>query len=148
MPEDVCDERAFLKRSSTTNGLRRLLFVRLGVAVMCLVAPHPAVSQADHKPRWKISLLPPTTGEPLTMKPLDMQDIDCVVAEWRPTTARPVLTLMCPPNNVFSPLRVLIKLSWMKPEDFPVDPEHILAPPGTPTKSPEQTRQPLRFGCR
>lgn len=134
MPEDVCTERASLKWSSTTNGFRRLFFARLGVAVMCLVAPHPALSQADHKPLMEASRLPPTTGEPLTIKPLDMEDVDCVVAEWRSTTARPVLTLICPPNSVFSPLRVLIKLSWMKSEDFPFDPEHILAPSGTPTK--------------
>jgi hypothetical protein len=63
-----------------------------------------------------------------------MQDIDCIVAEWRSTAVRPVLTLICPPNSVFSPLRVLIKLSWMKPDDFAVNPEHILARPRTPTK--------------
>jgi hypothetical protein len=65
---------------------------------------------------------------------LDMQDIDCTVAEWRATAKKPVLTLICPPNTVFSPLRVLIKLSWMKPEDAPFGPEHILAPTGAPTK--------------
>ena len=37
-------------------------------------------------------------------------------------------------RTVFAPLRVLIKLSWMKTEDAPINPEHILAPAGTPTK--------------
>jgi hypothetical protein len=134
MPENVCAQRAILKRSPRTNGVRELLFAGMSLVVICFGDAHLALSQSEHKSPTEASLLPPTTGEPLTIKPLDMQDIDCIVAEWRSTTVRPVLTLICPPNSVFSPLRVLIKLSWMKPEDFPVRPEHILAPPGTPTK--------------
>jgi hypothetical protein len=134
MPETVCTQRALLKRSSRTNGFRGLLFAGVSLVVICWGNPRPALSQSDHKPQIEASLLPPTTGEPLTIKPLNMQDIDCIVAEWQSTAARPVLTLICPPNSVFSPLRVLIKLSWMKPEDLPVSPEHILAPPGTLTK--------------
>jgi hypothetical protein len=134
MPENVHSQRTLLKGSSRTNGFGGLLFAGVSLVVICLGNSRPASSQSDHKPQIEASLLPPTTGEPLTIKPLDMQDIDCMVAEWRSTASRPVLTLICPPNSVFSPLRVLIKLSWMKPEDFPVSPEHILAPPGTPTK--------------
>jgi hypothetical protein len=134
MPENVYARRTLLKRSSRTNGFRGLLFAGVSLVVICFGNPRPALSQSDHKPQIEASLLPPTTGEPLTIKPLDMQDIDCIVAEWRFTAVRPVLTLICPPNSVFSPLRVLIKLSWMKPEDMLVSPEHILAPPGTPTK--------------
>lgn len=134
MPENMCAQQAILKRSSRTNGVRELLFAGMSLVVICFGDAHLALSQSQHRPPTEASLLPPTTGEPLTIKPLDMQDIDCIVAEWRSTTVRPVLTLICPPNSVFSPLRVLIKLSWMKPEDFPVKPEHILAPPGTPTK--------------
>jgi hypothetical protein len=106
----------------------------VSLIVFCLVQPRFGLSQSDRKPPMEANLLPPTTGEPLTIKPLNMQDIDCIVAEWRSTAARPVLTLICPPDSVFSPLRVLIKLSWMKPEDLPVSPEHVLAPAGTPTK--------------
>jgi hypothetical protein len=134
MPEDVCSQRTLLKRSLRTNRFGGLLSAGVSLVVIGLGASRPALSQSDHKPQIEASLLPTTTGEPLTIKPLDMQDIDCIVAEWRPTVPRPVLTLICPPNSVFSPLRVLIKFSWMKPEDFPVSPEHILAPPGTPTK--------------
>jgi hypothetical protein len=126
--------RPFLKRSSRTNSVRELLFAGMSVIVMCFGDPRVALSQSEHKPPIEASLLPPTTGGPLTIKPLDLQDIDCIVAEWRSSAARPVLTLICPPSSVFSPLRVLIKLSWMKPEDLLVSPEHILAPPGTPTK--------------
>lgn len=104
------------------------------VLVTSLAAPRSIISQSEHKNQVEASLLPKTTGEPLTIKPLDMQEIECVVAEWRPTPPKPVLTLICPPSSVFAPLRVLIKFSWMKPEDAPVSPEQILAPAGTPTK--------------
>jgi hypothetical protein len=92
------------------------------------------LSQSEHKFQSEGNLLPASIGEPLTVKPLDMQDIDCIVAQWRTAGKIPVLTLICPPSTVFSPLRVLIKLSWMKPEDAPVSPEHILAPAGASTK--------------
>jgi hypothetical protein len=134
MSENVSAQRALLRKSSRTNGLRRLLFAGVSLLVICLAEPRPTSSQSDHKTPMEANLLPPTTGEPLTIKPLNMQDIDCIVAEWRSTAVRPVLTLICPPDSVFSPLRVLIKLSWMKHEDLTVSPEHILAPPGTPTK--------------
>jgi hypothetical protein len=111
-----------------------LLLVGMSVIVAYLAAPRPILSQSEHKDSIEGSLLPATTGEPLTIKPLNMQDIDCIVAQWRPTPTKPILTLICPPNTVFAPLRVLIKLSWMKTEDVPVNPEHILAPAGTPTK--------------
>jgi hypothetical protein len=111
-----------------------LLLVGMSVIVAYLAAPRPILSQSEHRVQSEGSLLPATTGEPLTIKPLDMQDIDCTVAQWRSTPTKPVLTLICPPSTVFAPLRVLIKLSWMKTEDAPINPEHILAPAGTPTK--------------
>jgi hypothetical protein len=78
--------------------------------------------------------LPATTGEALTITPVDMPDVDCVVQRWKGDGPKPVLTLLCPPGQVFAPLRVLIKLSWMKPEDAPVNPIDILALPGAATK--------------
>jgi len=111
-----------------------LLLAGMSLILAYLAAPRPILSQSKHKEQIEGSLLPATTREPLTVKPLDMQDIDCMVAQWQPTPTKPVLTLICPPTAVFAPLRVLIKLSWMKTEDVPVNPEHILAPAGTPTK--------------
>jgi len=134
MSENVSTQQMFLNESSRTKGLPGLLFAAVSLMMIGLGDCRPAIGQSDHKPQIEASLLPPTTGEPLTIKPLDMQDIDCIVAEWRSTAARPVLTLICPPNKVFSPMRVLIKLAWMKPEDAPDSPEHILAPAGIPTK--------------
>jgi len=50
-----------------------------------LAAPLPPIlGQSDHKDHAvEGNLLPATTGAPLTIKPLNMQDIDCVVGEWR-----------------------------------------------------------------
>jgi hypothetical protein len=112
----------------------RISLIGLTVIVSCLAATLPILSQSQNSDQLGGSLLPADTGEPLTIVPLDMHDVDCVVAQWRPNPTKPVLTLICPPSTVFAPLRVLIRLSWMKPEEVPVKPEHILAPTGTPTK--------------
>jgi hypothetical protein len=63
--------------------------------------------------------LPATTGEPLTIVPVDLQDIDCSIQEWNSTSPLPVLTLLCPPKAEFAPLRVYLKLSWLKLDDVP-----------------------------
>lgn len=108
--------------------------VRIVTLTVCVAAAQPSLSQSKQKDRLEGSFLPATTGEPLTIAPVDMQDIDCIVAEWNPIPAKPVLTLVCPPNTVFAPLRVLIKLSWMKPEGTHVDLQEIVAVAGSPTK--------------
>jgi len=77
--------------------------------------------------------LPARTGEPLTVKPVDLPDVECTVVQWS-ETPKPVLTLLCPPKEVFAPLRIVIKLSWLKPEDAPVKPAAISVVPGTLTK--------------
>lgn len=77
--------------------------------------------------------LPVRTGEPLTVKPVDVPDVECTVVQWL-ETPKPVLTLLCPPNEIFAPLRIIIKLSWLKPEDAPVKPSAISVVPGTLTK--------------
>src|ERR1700676_1603203 len=134
MAENVCAQRAVLKRSLRTIGFRGLLLAGVSLVVICVGDPRFALSQSDEKPQIEASLLPPRTGEPLTIKPLNMQDIDCIVAEWRYTAARPVLTLICPPNSVFSPFVGVFKLLWITPEDLPLNPKHMPPPPGTPTK--------------
>jgi hypothetical protein len=135
MPENAYSHNALsITRRSKTRVFPGLLLAGASIIVTCLGAPRSILSQSEHKAQSEGNLLPATIGEPLTVKPLDMQDIDCIVAEWRTTGKMPVLTLICPPSTVFSPLRVLIKLSWMKPEDAPVSSQHILATAGTPTK--------------
>jgi hypothetical protein len=137
MPNSLYRHSAVIaRRRWKTRVYPGLLLAGASVIVTCLGVPQPIFSQSEHKAQTQSegNLLPASIGEPLTVKPLDMQDIDCIVAQWRPSAKMPVLTLICPPSAVFSPLRVLIKLSWMKPEDALVSPEHILAPVGAPTK--------------
>src|SRR5262245_22233369 len=113
---------------------RRFLLAGASVTIICLGASRSVFGQSEHPVESQANLLPATVGEPLTIKPVDMQDIDCIVAAWQPGAKMPVLTLICPPSTVFSPMRVLIKFSWMKPEDIPAGLEHTLAPAGTPAK--------------
>jgi len=121
-----------VKRKRKAHAYRGLL---AGIIIAaCLATPRPFLSQSRNKDRLQGNFLPATTGEPLTIAPVDMQDIDCIVAQWSPTPTRPVLTLICPPNTVFAPLRVLIKLSWMKPEGTHMDLQEIFAFAGSPTK--------------
>ncbi len=42
--------------------------------------------------------------------------------------------VLCPPEVVFAPLRVDLRLSWMKPDDVPVDVARIIARPRSSTK--------------
>jgi hypothetical protein len=63
--------------------------------------------------------LPPTTGEPMTVKPIDAPDVPCSVIGWGNTSPKPSLTLLCPPKDLFAPLHVYIKLSWLTTEDVP-----------------------------
>ena len=111
-----------------------LLLAGSSVVAVCLLTPRSAFGQSEHQAENPPYFLPSTVGEPLTITPIDMEDIDCVVAEWQPAARMPVLTLICPPNVVFSPIRVLIKFSWMKLSDIPARPDHILASSGMPTK--------------
>jgi hypothetical protein len=78
--------------------------------------------------------LPPTTGEALTMTPSDKADVSCSVVEWNGAPAKPTLTVLCPPEEVFAPLHVYLKVSWLKAEDVPAYTRAIRAPARTSTK--------------
>jgi hypothetical protein len=82
----------------------------------------------------KGDFLPPTTGEPLTVAPSDKPDVNCSVVDWIGAPAKPTLTVLCPPKEVFAPLHVFLKVSWLKVEDVPAYTRAIRAPAGTPTK--------------
>ncbi len=73
------------------------------------------------------SLLPPPRGEALTLAPTDMPDVSCSVVRWKDDPATPTLAVICPPQNVFAPLHVYLKLSWLRPEDVPVSARRIAA---------------------
>ena len=82
----------------------------------------------------KGDFLPPTAGEPLTVTPSDKPDVSCSVVEWNAAPAKPTLTVLCPPEEVFAPLHVFLKVSWLKAEDVPAYSRTIRAPARTPTK--------------
>ena len=81
-----------------------------------------------------VSLLPPTTGEALTVAANDMPDISCSVVEWKVGVPTPTLTVLCPPEDVFAPLHVYLKLSWLKPEDIPASARNVMAAAKTTTR--------------
>lgn len=82
----------------------------------------------------KGDFLPPRTGEALTVTPSDKADVGCSVVEWNGAPAKPTLTVLCPPEEVFAPLHVYLKVSWLKAEDVPAYTRAIRAPVRTPTK--------------
>jgi hypothetical protein len=82
----------------------------------------------------KGDFLPPTTGEALTVTPSDKPDVSCSVVEWNGASAKPTLTVLCPPEELFAPLHVYLKVSWLKAEDVPGYTRAIQAPARTPTK--------------
>ncbi len=97
--------------------------------------------QAQEKPPAERSaqFLPSSLGEPFTVVPIDMPDVECQVLEWNKklnSAAGPSLTLLCPPEQIFAPLRVLIKLSWLDQDkkEAPMDPEKLLVVPGEKTR--------------
>ena len=111
--------------------------VPLLATILVVVLAFPLVSalaQRVSQPSSEGNLLPAGTGEAVTVKPTDLPDIQCSVVDWNKAPPKPALTLLCPPEEVFAPLRVYIKLSWLKPKDVPDNASHILAPPKTQTK--------------
>ena len=65
---------------------------------------------------------------------LRASDIKCSIVEWDNTSPKPVLTVVCPPPGVFTPLRVFLKFSWMDTKDVPKDVAKVVAEPRAGTK--------------
>ena len=61
-------------------------------------------------------------------------DLKCAVVEWNDGPPRPSLIVVCPPEEVFAPLRLYLKLSWKRDEDVPRDFQAVIAQPNTQTK--------------
>lgn len=99
------------------------LLLALLFAAFFLYAQEPAEAPGQG------TLLPATIGEPLTIAPVDLPDVDCSIQRWDAEAKMPVLTLLCPPEPVFSPLRVYLRLSWIRPEDVPGDVSKVVAKP-------------------
>ncbi|MCI0624451.1 MAG: hypothetical protein L0387_22865 [Acidobacteria bacterium] len=73
-------------------------------------------------------------SQPFIPEPTKPADTRCSVVDWRLSSTTPALTVVCPPKEVFAPLRVYLRLSWAKEEDVPSDYLSIVALPGTQTK--------------
>ena len=61
-------------------------------------------------------------------------EIKCSIIEWDGSAPKPVLTVVCPPPEVFTPLRVFLKFSWMEARDVPKDAAKVVAEPRAATK--------------
>ncbi|HKZ78317.1 MAG TPA: hypothetical protein VJ124_08325 [Pyrinomonadaceae bacterium] len=105
-----------------------------GGLLLLVLAVAPLGGQTPSQTDEQANPLPATTGEPLTIAPVDLPDIDCSIQEWNPGRPKPLLTLLCPPEAVFAPVRVYLRLSWMRPDDVPSDVARIVARPKRSTK--------------
>jgi len=105
------------------------------VLLVTILAWPPIRVDGQESPRpSRASLLPPTTGEPLTVAPEDMPDVSCSVVEWKVGGPMPTLTVLCPPDDVFAPLHVYLKLSWLKPEHIPASVRNVMVTTKTPIR--------------
>ena len=120
-----------LKGQSRSPALPRVLFPFFAWVVSCGVGLNSAQVTSV---RSDANLMPPPTGEALTLVPRDMPDIGCEVLKWNDQPPAPRLAILCPPHNIFAPLHVYLKLSWLKPEDMPSCSHEITAAARSPTK--------------
>jgi hypothetical protein len=92
----------------------------------------PQPSNRDASPLddfWQKKLNPFKPGN--AIKPAD---IKCSVVEWETGSPKPALTVVCPPPEVFSPLRVFLKFSWVDASDVPKEAAKVVAEPKTATR--------------
>jgi hypothetical protein len=103
------------------------------ILLLVLIA-RPLGGQTPPTEKREIAPLPATTGAPLTVVPLDSPDIECSIQEWKSTAEKPYLKLLCPPENAYAPVRVYLKLSWLKMEDVAKDLNKIVIRPKQSTR--------------
>jgi len=60
-------------------------------------------------------------------------DVKCAIVEWITASPKPSLVVVCPPDEVFAPLRLYFKLSWKRDADVPAN-FQIVAEPKTMIK--------------
>ena len=92
----------------------------------------PLASTRDASPLddlWQKKLNPFKPGN--AIRP---SDIKCSVVEWETGSPKPALTVVCPPPEIFSPLRVFLKFSWVDAKDVPKEAAKVVAEPKTATK--------------
>ncbi|HMD86023.1 MAG TPA: hypothetical protein VKO18_15120 [Terriglobia bacterium] len=78
---------------------------------------------------WQRNLNPFKPGN--TIK---SSEIKCSIVEWVDSPPKPELTVVCPPPEIFAPLRVFLKFSWVDSKDVPKDAAKVVAKPRAETK--------------
>lgn len=61
-------------------------------------------------------------------------DIKCSIVEWNNSSPKPALTVVCPPPEIFAPLRVILKFSWVDSKDVPREAAKVVAEPRNATR--------------
>ena len=127
------DGMTSVKLKGQSRGLAFLgcLFSFFVWVVWCGVGLNSAQDTSVH---GDANLMPPPTGEGLTLVPRDAPDIGCEVLKWNNQPPAPRLAILCPPQSIFAPLHVYLKLSWLKPEDVPSCSHEITAQTRSLTK--------------
>jgi hypothetical protein len=97
-------------------------------------APLRAFPHNDSQPETPASSKPRWPGADTRAIAERAPDLKCAVVEWNDGPARPSLIVVCPPEEVFAPLRLYFKLSWKRDEDIPRDFQSFIAQPNTQTK--------------
>jgi hypothetical protein len=116
------------------NSIRMRILVKnllFGVLALCFSAT-PARSQDQGETPAAGDRVFPGPGEQADLP--DTLELKCAIVEWQADAPTPKLTIVCPPREVFTPLRVYLQFSWAKPEQVPPDYRDIVAPPNMQTK--------------
>src|ERR1700687_5557759 len=97
-------------------------------------APLHAFPRNDTPPAEPASSKAPWPAPVARVSADRVPDLKCAIVEWNDGPPKPSLIVVCPPEEVFAPLRLYLKLSWKHDEDVPRDFQTFMAQPNTQTK--------------
>jgi hypothetical protein len=98
-------------------------------------APAPSHAFPDNSTQPTGSASPPASWpDPSIVDIRRSRDLKCSVVQWTSEPPRPALVVVCPPEEVFAPLRLFFKLSWRQDADVPGNFQALLAQPKIETK--------------
>jgi hypothetical protein len=98
----------------TGHAKRQIWLGRLSALVTLMAQSVLVIGGQELGKVGRTNLLPPPTGEPFTIAAKDLPDIACSVVEWKDEPPKPALSVVCPAQDVFAPIHVYRKLSWLK----------------------------------
>jgi hypothetical protein len=67
-------------------------------------------------------------------RPVGARALKCELLDWKNEAPSPVLTVACPPEGVYAPLRIYFGFSWERLEEVPSNAGNIVAAPKTLTR--------------